>query len=64
MRQSACGRSAEDLALLLLNAPSETRVFEKGILELDRIGPVTLDRATFDPDVSLHVLGSEDYAAS
>jgi quercetin dioxygenase-like cupin family protein len=38
-----------DLTLVGLDAPAETRTFEKGRFELYRIGPMTLGRATYEP---------------
>jgi hypothetical protein len=51
-----------DLTLIDLDAPTETRSFEKGRFDVYRVGPTTLGRATYEPYVSLHVMGSEDYA--
>ncbi len=55
-----------DLSLVDLEEPHETRTFEKGRFELYRVGPMTLGRATYavgdEPYVSLHFLGSDDYA--
>jgi quercetin dioxygenase-like cupin family protein len=38
-----------DLTLVNLDAPSETRTFEKGRFEVYRVGPMTLGRATYEP---------------
>jgi quercetin dioxygenase-like cupin family protein len=38
-----------DLTLLNLNAPTETRRFEKGSFEIYEVGPMTLGRATYEP---------------
>ncbi len=38
-----------DLTLVNLDAPAETRTFEKGRFEVYRIGPMTLGRATYEP---------------
>lgn len=38
-----------DLQLISLDAPVETREFEKGRFELYRVGPATLGRATYEP---------------
>ena len=38
-----------DLSLVDLEAPHETRTFEKGRFELYRVGPMTLGRATYEP---------------
>lgn len=38
-----------DLELVNLDAPSETREFEKGRFELYRVGPVILGGATYEP---------------
>jgi Cupin domain len=38
-----------DLTLLNLDAPSETRTFEKGRFDVYQVGPMTLGRATYDP---------------
>jgi hypothetical protein len=50
-----------DLTLIHLDAPTETRTFEKGRFDVYRIGPMTLGRATY---VSLHIMGSEDYTTT
>lgn len=67
-----------DLTLLSLDTPTETRNFDKGRFELYSVGPMTIGRATYEPGwrwsehvgpatgetyVSLHVMGSENYAA-
>jgi quercetin dioxygenase-like cupin family protein len=46
-----------DVVLKRFESPEETRVFEKGRLELVRIGGMTLGRATYEPGWkwSLHV---------
>jgi len=49
-----------DLTLLPLDRPTETRSFEKGRFEVYEVGPMTLGRASY---VSLHIMGSESYAA-
>jgi quercetin dioxygenase-like cupin family protein len=38
-----------DLTLINLDAPTETRTFEKGRFELYRVGTMTLGRATYEP---------------
>jgi quercetin dioxygenase-like cupin family protein len=38
-----------DLTLVNLDAPTETRTFEKGRFDVYRIGPMTLGRATYEP---------------
>jgi quercetin dioxygenase-like cupin family protein len=38
-----------DLTLVNLDAPTETRTFEKGRFEVYRVGPMTLGRATYEP---------------
>jgi quercetin dioxygenase-like cupin family protein len=38
-----------DLSLVNLDAPDETRTFEKGTFEVYRVGPLTLGRATYEP---------------
>jgi hypothetical protein len=38
-----------DLTLLPLDAPTETRTFEKGRFEVYAVGPMTLGRATYEP---------------
>lgn len=38
-----------DLELVNLDHPTEVRTFEKGKLELFRIGPTTLGRASYQP---------------
>jgi quercetin dioxygenase-like cupin family protein len=38
-----------DLTLVNLDAPAETRTFEKGRFDVYRIGPMTLGRATYEP---------------
>ena len=38
-----------DLKLLSLDAPTETRTFDKGRFELYTVGPVTIGRATYEP---------------
>ena len=40
---------AIELELLNLESPSEVRTFEKGRVEIYRIGPMTLGRATYEP---------------
>lgn len=45
--------------------PDEVRTFEKGRIEVVRIGPRVVGRATYEPGwkyVSLHLMGAEDYA--
>ena len=38
-----------DLTLVNLDAPAETRTFEKGRFEVYRVGPMLLGRATYEP---------------
>jgi quercetin dioxygenase-like cupin family protein len=38
-----------DLTLVNLDSPTETRPFEKGRLDIYRVGPMTLGRATYEP---------------
>jgi quercetin dioxygenase-like cupin family protein len=38
-----------DLTLVNLDAPTETRTFEKGRFDVYRVGPMTLGRATYEP---------------
>ena len=38
-----------DLTLLNLDAPTETRTFEKGRFDVYRVGPMTLGRASYEP---------------
>jgi hypothetical protein len=46
-----------DVILKAFDAPDETRVFEKGRLDLVRLGPKTIGRASYEPGWkwSLHV---------
>jgi hypothetical protein len=53
-----------DLTPINFDEPTEVRSFESGRFELYEVGPMTLGRATYEPYVSLHVMGSEDYATS
>ena len=41
--------SGQELELIALDEPSETRHFEKGRFDVYRIGPTILGRATYDP---------------
>ncbi|MBV9049691.1 MAG: cupin domain-containing protein [Solirubrobacterales bacterium] len=38
-----------DLELIHLDSPSEVRTFEKGRLELYRVGPMIVGRASYEP---------------
>jgi quercetin dioxygenase-like cupin family protein len=38
-----------DLTLVNLDAPTETRSFERGRFDIYRVGPMTLGRATYEP---------------
>lgn len=51
-----------DLTLLPLEAPTETRTFEKGRFEVYAVGPMTLGRATYEPGWkwSEHVGAADD----
>jgi hypothetical protein len=46
----------ENVVLKRFESPDEARIFEKGRLELVRIGAMTVGRA------SLHLLGADRYA--
>jgi quercetin dioxygenase-like cupin family protein len=39
----------EDLTLINLDEPSETRSFEKGKFEIFQVGPMTVGRGTYEP---------------
>jgi hypothetical protein len=42
-------RVLPEVTLKRFDAPDEVRVFDKGRLELVRVGPVTVGRATYEP---------------
>lgn len=58
----------------LTDTPTEVREFPRGRFEVFVVGPMTIGRASYDPGwrwstdvgdepyVSLHLMGSEDYA--